>query len=292
MNGTGMSANLPDEISAFYLQSGPLSTIPADVDVSGLPGALPELVNVVQGLLLHIFWAERYGITLSPARKDEVNLRDFSKKFPKLLELDPRPLNVPRDLEKKLVGNCRDFSNFLAAFLKSRGIPVRARCGFGTYFAAGTYEDHWVTEYWSENENRWVMVDAQLDAFQQKELGIKFNPLDVPSYEFVTGGKAWLLCRAGQADPQKFGIFKMRGMDFIRGDLIRDFLALNNLEILPWDNYSLTAKHDSQLTEEDIALLDHIAGLTLRPDESFGELRTLYQTHPELQIPASWLPIV
>ena len=135
------------------------------------------------------------------------------------------------------------------------------------------------------------MVDAQLDDLQKENLKIRFNSLDMPSYQFVTGGKAWLLCRAGQADPEKFGIFKMRGMDFIRGDLVRDFLALNSLEILPWDGFGIINKHASQLDEKDAGLLDHIAGLTLTPDETFDEIRSIYQNTPDLQLPASWFPI-
>jgi hypothetical protein len=135
------------------------------------------------------------------------------------------------------------------------------------------------------------MVDAQLDEFQKKNLKIRFNTVDVPSYNFVTGGKAWLLCRAGQADPQKFGIFKMRGLDFIRGDLIRDFLALNRIEILPWDVFGLISKPGSQLTPKELELHDHIAGLTLQPDESFEEIRSLADSNPDLKIPASWIPI-
>ena len=287
-----MTTSNREEITSFYLQSGPLCKLPVDLDLSLLPNDIPGLVRVVQGLLIHVFWLERYGLKLLPARKDEVNLRDFDKKFPKLFTLDDSPIHISREMEKRLVGNCRDFSNFLAAFLKSKGVPSRARCGFGAYFAPGTYEDHWVTEYWNAAEERWVMVDAQLDDLQKKTLKINFNTLDLPSYQFVTGGKAWLLCRAGQADPEKFGIFKMRGMDFIRGDLIRDFLALNNHEILPWDVYGLISKHGSQLSAEDISLLDHIAGLTLQPDESFTEITSLYKSNKELQIPAAWLPLL
>ena len=286
-----MNTATREEISSFYLQSGPLCRLPHDIDVSLLPDDIPSLVKAVQGLLIHVFWVERYGLKLPPARQDEVNLRDFGKKFPRLFALDDSPIHVSREQEKRLVGNCRDFSNFLAAFLKSKGVPARARCGFGAYFMPGTYEDHWVTEYWNAVEDRWMMVDAQLDDLQKQTLKIKFNTLDMPNYEFVNGGKAWLLCRAGQADPEKFGIFKMRGMDFIRGDLIRDFLALNKLEILPWDVYGLISKHGSQLTAEDIALLDHIAGLTLQPDDSLNEIKEICSTHLELQIPVSWLPI-
>ena len=275
----------------FYLQSGPLSTLPLEIDPSMLPDDLPGLVKIVQGLLLHIFWAERYGVQLTPAQKEDVNLRSFAQKFPQLLRLDSSPLTQPRPLEKRLVGNCRDFSNFLAALLKLKGIPARARCGFGAYFMPGTFEDHWVTEYWNDTQQRWIMVDAQLDDFQIKTLNVHFNTLDVPSYQFLCGGKAWLLCRSGQADPMKFGIFKMRGMDFIRGDLIRDFLALNSLEILPWDIFGLISKPGSQLDEKDTTLLDHIAGLTLQPQESFEEIRATYQSTPELHIPPAWLPI-
>lgn len=274
-----MDVQQQEEILQFYRQPGPLSTLPIQIDPASLPDDLPSLVKMVQGLLLHVFWADRYGLHLTPAQNEEVNLRSFAEKFPILLQIDSSPITTARPLEKRLIGNCRDFSNFLAAFLKLKGIPARARCGFGTYFMPGTFEDHWVTEYWKASEQRWIMVDAQLDDLQKETLKIRFNTLDLPLYQFVTGGKAWLLCRAGQADPEKFGIFKMRGMDFIRGDLIRDFLALNSLEILPWDNFGLIAKHVSQLDEKDTALLDHIAGLTLQPDESFAEIRSIYQSN-------------
>lgn len=285
-----MSSLYPPEVE-YYLHAGPLSKFPIELAADELPDDVPALVKVVQGLLIHVFWADRYGRHLTPAEKDEVNMRSFAQKFPVLFQHDPSPIAQARPLEKRLVGNCRDFSGFLAALLKLKGIPARSRCGFGAYFEKGKYIDHWVTEYWNTSESRWVMVDAQLDEFQQKELGTHFNPLDVPSYEFWTGGKAWLLCRAGQADPQKFGILDMWGLWFIRGDLVRDFLALNRLEILPWDTFGLISKHDSQLSEADYALLDHVAGLTLSPNDSFNEIQKLYSENRELRIPQSWLPI-
>jgi hypothetical protein len=52
--------------------------------------------------------------------------------------------------------------------------------------------------------------------------------------EFITAGKAWQMCRSGKADPDKFGIFDMHGLRFIWGDVVRDFLALNKVETLPW----------------------------------------------------------
>jgi hypothetical protein len=79
----------------------------------------------------------------------------------------------------------------LYAILRNQGIPARARCGFGEYFLPDYYEDHWVCEYWNDDQGEWVMVDAQLDSFQQGALGIQFDPLNVLDNQFITGGKVW-----------------------------------------------------------------------------------------------------
>jgi len=251
----------------------------------GLPTEIPELVEVVQGLLLHIFWAERYGVMLSEERKQEVQIRPVVPKLARIQELDDRPLTKARPLEKKLVANCRDFSLVLCAMLRHQGVPARARCGFGVYFAPNRYEDHWVCEYWDADEDHWTLVDAQLDGLQRDALGIRFDPLDVPRDQFVTGGKAWLMCRAGEADPDHFGIFDLRGLWFVRGDLIRDFLSLNKVEILPWDG-GWGFLRDEQDMEADT--MDRIATLTLAGDEAFLEIRAVYENDSRFHVPTDW----
>jgi hypothetical protein len=251
----------------------------------GLPASVPELVEVVQGLLLHIFWAERYGLALPEERQQEVQIRPVDRKLARILELDDRPLAEARPLEKKLVGNCRDFSVVLCAMLRHQGVPARARCGFGTYFLPDHYEDHWVVEYWDAVRGHWVMVDAQLDAFQRQALGIEFDPLDMPPGQFVTGGQAWQMCRAGKADPDKFGILDMHGLWFVRGDLIRDLLSLNKIEILPWDGGWGYLVIEEQM---DTDLMDRFAALTLAGDRAFEEIRATYASEPRLHVPAEW----
>ncbi len=115
----------------------------------------------------------------------------MEKRLARTLELDPRPLNVPRPLELKTVGNCRDHTLLLVSMLCSQGVSTRARCGFGTYFLPGHFEDHWVTEYWNESEKRWIPVDAQLHAFQRGVLNISFDPLDVPRDCFIVEGATY-----------------------------------------------------------------------------------------------------
>lgn len=250
-----------------------------------LPRDVAALCKVVQGVMIHIFWAERYGIKLSDERKNEVQIRSVARKLAHILELDPRPLSDARSLDKKLVGNCRDFSVMLTALLQHQGVPARARCGFGRYFMPGKYEDHWVCEYWHATENRWRFVDGQLDEFQQQALRMRFSPLDVPRTMFITGGKAWQMCRAGQADPDRFGIFDMHGLWFVRGDFVRDVAALNKMELLPWDGWGIIETKDNDLSAADLAFLDRVAELTQGDVPQFDAVRAVYESDARLRVP-------
>lgn len=155
-----------------------------------------------------------------------MQIRSAESKLKKLFALERNFTIEERPLHKKLVCNCWDFSLLLCAFLRYQGIPARARCGFATYFIKDKYEDHWVCEYWQSKAQRWVMVDAQLDEFQQQVLQIDFDPFNVPLGKFIPAGQAWQMCRRHRADPHKFGIYQYRGLMFILGDLQRDLLAL------------------------------------------------------------------
>jgi hypothetical protein len=274
-------------ILAFYGAPGPVTGLGPHARLAdALPADAAAIRDAVQGLLLHVFWAERYGVKLSEERKAEVNLRRVDRQISRLLELDPSPLDRARPLERRLVGNCRDFSTFMAALLRGRGIPARARCGFATYFLPDHFEDHWVCECWDAGARRWRLVDAQLDPLQRERLKIDFDPLDVPRDRFVTGGAAWRACRSGDADPERFGIFDMHGLWFVRGDLVRDFMALNKVELLPWDH---GWGHLAGEEEAAYPLMDRIAGLTEAPDESFEEIQALFAADQGFSPPAGLL---
>jgi len=248
-----------------------------------LPKKIEELVKVVQAVTIHVFWAERYGFKVPPERMGELQLRSIEKRLARTLELDSHPLNQPRAADKKLIGNCRDHSLLLVSMLRQQGIPARARCGFGAYFMPNHYEDHWVAEYWNAEAGRWTLVDAQLDALQCTALKITFNPLDVPRDQFIVGGKAWQLCRAGLSDPDTYGILDMHGMGFIRGNLVRDVAALNKAEMLPWDCWGVILK-DKLDDLSDLALLDQAAVLTAGNAPDFEAVRTLYASDTRLRM--------
>ena len=273
----------------YYTLSG-VMTDPGEYAwmLEGLPHDIAGICQAVQENMVHIFWAERYGLDLTEEQKETVNVRPVREKLARIAAHDPRPLCEPRPLDERQVGNCRDFSVLAASILRSQGIPARARCGFGTYFLPNHYEDHWVCEVWDASQSRWVMFDSQLDAFQQRELGIDFDPLDMPPGKFVIAGQAWQMCRRGEADPSTFGIFEYRGLWFIRGNVVRDFGALNKLEILPWDGgWGVLSKQDHEASEADweYELFDRIADLSLQGNEVFFQIRSLYESRPDLQPP-------
>lgn len=279
-----------DTILAYYAQPGVMTRTEKYLPLlRSLPGDIKSLVCILQGVMLHIFWAERYGVQLSEERKQEVQIRPVEPKLDRIFAIDPRPLTEARPPEQRLIGNCRDYSVLLAAMLQAHGVPARARCGFGTYFLPGHYEDHWMTEYWHAAEGRWVQVDGQLDALQQETLGITFDTLEMPPGQFVLGGQAWQMCRRGEANPDDFGIFDMYGWDFVKNNLLLDVRALNKVELLPWDVCGLATVPMTDLSPEQIALLDRAAELSLGGNETFAELRALHDENNGFDVPAEWL---
>jgi len=269
----------------YYCRQGPM-TDPREETIlfERLPHDIPKLREVVQGLVIHVFWATRYGVTIPQSRNHELQMRAVSEKLKQIRRLDPQPITQAHPPDKRLLGNCRDFSVLLCSMLRHQGIPARARCGFATYFMPNHFEDHWVCEYW-EKSGRWVMVDAQLDTLQREKLKIDFDPLDVPADRFIVGGKAWQMCRSGKSDPDTFGINDLHGLWFVRGNLIRDLASLNKVELLPWDAWGLIDREESSVSGTDLSLLDRTATVSQQDNGEFADLRALYLGNDLLRVP-------
>jgi hypothetical protein len=253
---------------------------------SDLPDEIPALCRVVQGLLLHQYWAGAYGYSIPAARASEYQIRDVAGKLSRIMELDERPLIEPRPPARRLVGNCRDYAVLLTAMLRFKGIPARTRCGFGAYFGPGWYEDHLICEVWDAGHRRWVFVDAELDEIHRKALRFSFDPCDIPRDQFLPGGRAWLMCRRDGADPNRFGYGDtVGGLPNIRGNLVRDVAFLNKVEILGWDYWGLIEGDEAGLSDDDLQLLDQAAVLSLAGNQGFHELRSLYLRDMRLRVP-------
>ncbi len=276
----------------YFVQQGPISDPGAHVSLyEDLPTAIEDLVKLVQGVTIHVFWTERYGFKAPPERMSEVQLRWMEKRLARTLELDAHPLTEVRSIERKLLGNCRDHSLLLVSMLRHQGIPARARCGFAAYFLPDHFEDHWVVEYWDQEQARWVLVDAQLDELQRDVLKIDFDVLDVPRDQFIVAGKAWQMCRSGKHDADKFGIFDMHGLGFVRGNLVRDVASLNKMELLPWDCWGVILK-ESLDDPDDLAALDEAASLSAGDVPDFDALRSRYESDPRFHVQGKLLSYV
>lgn len=270
-----------DDPLAFYAAPGPMTHLDGPPGaLAGLPGDPAGLARVVQGLVLHPFWAHAYGVVVPATRQDEVQIRPAAGMVDRILEIDGRPLVEGRVPGHRFVGNCRHFSTLTVALLRSAGVPSRARCGFAGYFEVGKWVDHWIVEHW--DGARWVRLDAQLDDLQLAAVGTVENPADLAPGLFLSAGEAWQRCRRGEEEGDAFGILDMWGRWFIEGNVARDLAALNKVEMLPWDGWgSLAGPGDGTDRTE---LVDQVAALTLSDDLAL--LRDRYQHDDGLRVPS------
>ena len=254
-----------------------------------LPSEIEALVAIVQDLIVDKDFVGLYGLALEEReRLGEVDARYASDILERLIGKDDRPLDQPREPGARFVGSCRDYALLLCSMLRHVGVPARLRFGFATYFskAPETYGDHCVCEYWNQAQNRWMLVDPNVDPVVKSKVGVTANAFDLARDQFVVAADGWRLARDGSVDPDRFGVpsIKIQGLWFIRGSLMRDLAALNKVEMLPWDYWGLADRTPiDALTTEELLPLDELARVLDRP----SELALLQSTfaQPELLVP-------
>ena len=266
---------------AYATQSATSDPGASSALLDATPTDLASVAAITQGLVFH-YAAGKFMFGHEPAQERiaEIDTRDLKHILARITELDARPLNQARDFDKRIIGCCRDFSLIACAILRHHNIPARLRYGFASYFEPNYWIDHVIVETWTEG--RWQRFDPQM-------AGIIHPPVDlfdIPGDAFITGGRAWQLCRSEGADPTRFGLGpfvpEVSGLWFVRGRLLLDLASLNKQEMLCWDEWSYGVEAIS-LTDEDIALLDRVAQLSQLPESA--ELTALYQTDERLRVP-------
>jgi hypothetical protein len=289
-----------DKVLAFYARQGAI-TEPGSYSFlfEPLPGDVASLCSVIHGAMALDFWIGAWGLAVAEERRAEVNLRTSQAKMERMLQWDERPLAMPRPFEKRLFGNCRDLCLLLCAILRHKGVPARVRSGFATFFHPQRRFDHWLCEYWTTAEERWIMVDPWMSQIQQEKeqldpalrVGLAemdYDPLDVRPGYFLTGGLAWQRCRRDGEDADQYGTYgDLQGLWFIRDNMLRDLLCLNKLEVLPWDCWGPLAGKEHAPQADELAWLDRAAALTRAGDEAFDDLRAMYEQTPSLHLPAA-----
>jgi hypothetical protein len=253
-----------------------------------LPRRIGSLCEIAQGALIHRDIAPwLYGLKLSSEERDLANIRSVARMIQEFEGRNAKPVRKTGAPAERLPCVCWHFSSLIAAILRAQGVPACARCGFGTYFNPGRFEDHWVAEYWNLADRRWVLVNAQFDDVQQRTFRVDFDPADVPHDRFILAGDAWQQCRSGRADPDLFGLsfIKEHGVWWIAQNLIRDLASLNGVEMLPWDVWGMMPRPTGTISEEDGRFLDRVAVLTIGGDDVIEALRAIYDD-PRVKVPS------
>ncbi|HEY7323534.1 MAG TPA: transglutaminase domain-containing protein [Streptosporangiaceae bacterium] len=234
-----------------------------------VPGSLTEMRTAARQLVFHYRAGGDFAANgVAPERVTEIDTRYAEDMLARIFELSDRPLTAERVARQRLVGCCRDFTVLFLAIARAHDVPARARVGFATYFVPGFFIDHVVAEVWDSAVQRWRLVDAELaDDHVDPANGRRVDPEDLTPDQFVTGPAAWLACRSGRADPERYvvdpglDIPATRGWPYVRHNVIHDLAALASHEMVLWDNWGWT-EPDADLTPEQLVVLDELAAAT------------------------------
>lgn len=252
----------------LFAEPGPFTVLaPYQCElIRSLSLAPHDLCRVAQRLLISP--PDAAGAGLTDERLAERNTRPASALFDRALELDATiALSEDRPAERRVVGTCRHYAVLATAFLRAVGVPARGRCGFATYFVPPRKVDHWIVEFWSDQQERWIRTDPEYLDLPTPALA---RTEDLRPGEFLTAGEAWQLVRSGQQDPIEFGVFGTEnwGAGEIRGNAMRDLASVaRKTEMLPWDEWGpMKASYKDETGPDFDRLIDELAIATADPE--------------------------
>lgn len=263
----------------YYSEQGLVSSPGEYVTLLGeLPVDIRQLCASIHQLMLIDFLPNMGFVNVPSKHLEDVQIRDIKNRLKKIVDRDNSSILTKRSFEKITLGNCRDLCLMLCSVLRHHHIPARLRSGFGTFFVPQKYHDHWVCEYWSQSESRWIRVDPWMSQIHYRKellppqlseglLQLDLNPYDVQKEYFITGAEAWINCREKGHDSNNYGTYEphLKGLWFVRDNMIRDLLCLNKIEPLAWDCWGAMGREISSIDEDKLILLDDIAAYLVKP---------------------------
>lgn len=286
---------MKEKILNHYLQFSTYTNPGCYVDfLKSLPDDISDLGNLVCHQVIHRVILKNRNTYSNSDKKygdmdkypwyrlrcdDDVLLTALSM-VGELLRLDSRGFKKDRAVEDKIVVTCRYVSVLIASILKSKGIPTRCRSGFAPYLLPEISVDHWINQYWSEKENRWVNIDA--DGFFDR---LNFSQFDIPDNKFDWAAKTWLDIRARKQDSNKFVYAGgQNGLKAAIRAIFYDFNSLMNNEISYNFQPSYISGKFDQLTEIEFKEIDNLAKLMLEPDKNFRRLVEIWNKEKKFRV--------
>lgn len=230
------------------------------------------------------FWGNMTKVPITRLRYEDDIFPTAQSVIAELLRKNPN-YSVKREAKDKVHVTCRGQAILLASILKAKQIPARVRSGFAEYIRYdGIGYDHWITEYYNEKQNRWILVDAD-EHCPAHEMGFDLN--DIPQDKFLFGAKAYLGLREKvykeetivySSDPVTIGLKAA-----IRG-IFYDFHSLMNNEIIFLHIPKYIQDKNFELSKQEYAELDNLARLMLNPDKNFEELQNIWKNTSKFSI--------
>lgn len=230
------------------------------------------------------FWGDMTKVPITRLDYEDDLFPTALSMLSELLRRDNNYCNQ-RKAENKIHITCRGQAILLAATLKAKGYSARVRSGFSPYIKYdGVNYDHWITEYYDETENRWVLVDADEHCPDHK-MGFDLN--DIPRDKFLFGAEAYLGMRNKKykdeeiyysSDPATLGLKASIKC------LFYDFNSLMNNEIIFLHLPKYIQDKKFELSNEEYVELDKLAELLLDPDKNFNELKYIWENNLKFRI--------
>ena len=288
-----------EEILNFYMQTSIFTDLGYYKDFAkNLTDDIDELCILQRKQIIHpivfknkkirdcidCFWGDMTKVPVSRLNFEEDYFPTALGMLAELLRKDSN-YSINRQAKDKIHITCRGQAILLASILKAKNIPTRVRSGFAPYIKSnGINYDHWITEYYNKDKNRWVLVDADMHCPDHE---IDFDLNDIPNDRFIFGAEAYLGLRNNKyklheiyyaSDPATLGL-KAAIMA-----LFYDFHSLMNNEIIFLHSPKYIQDKNFELSEEEYLELDDLAELLLYPDENFDELLNIWNNKAKFKI--------
>ena len=230
------------------------------------------------------FWGDMTKVPITRLDYEDDLFPTAISMISELLRKD-KTYSLNRKAEDKIHVTCRGEAILLAATLKAKDYSARVRSGFAPYIKYdGVSYDHWITEYYDEIKQRWVLVDADEHCPDHE---MEFDLNDIPRNKFIFGAEAYLGMRTGKykteeiyyaSDPATLGLKAS-----IRG-LFYDFHSLMNDEIIFLHLPKYIQDKNFELSEEEYIELDNLAELLLEPDKNFDKILDIWNNVSKFRI--------
>lgn len=289
---------MKNEILDFYKQTSPYTELGLYKDFArSLTNDIKELCLLQRMQIIHpiafknnkirtsknCFWGDMTKISNKYLLREDDILPTAISMLAELLRKNDN-YSLEREAKDKIFVTCRGQAILLAAILKSKGIPARVRSGFASYTNDDRiYLDHWITEYFDKESNKWIFVDADCCCNDD----IDFDIYDIPRDKFLTAAEVWRIYRNNKIDSLKLGHayydIESKLLEIITTALFYDFHCLMNDEIIYLHHPKFLREKNFKLNEDDLIEIDNLADALLDPNKNFEKLCEIWDTNTKFR---------